>query len=451
MASPPTKLTFYVTRAPPPDAFKRKDKDGSVAVSVSVGVGDLVVHDGPLPLGQTRVTVRRLRPKPLCVGVIDVDALQKGSAIARPFMAPAAAAAATQTQTQTQANAATTRSESEDDAKRRGRAASVNANVPQPSAPGVAVVGVPSNAPARPAPSAPPAPAPAPVPTHAPAPAPASAPPTNAIRRVFRETTPVDRNVAYERGECGLCYGKLYSSPVAVMVAGARRRVCKHYVHVVCAQRLMDLFHVHACPICSTPFSEVVELPNVMLQLDAFWAVVDSNGDGRLSRDELLDVLRATFDVGDLEALAAEVDAKWSAWDASNKGYLTKDDLRRRAADGGTFADWLVQKWPTDRLFRMGSSTEPTPPPLSESTAAEWFRFYDADGSNTLTGDEIFRGVVKTFRLETKPELMRRAWDIVMQTMAMYDADGSGAIDLDEWSGPDGLAKALVGVLSSAP
>ena len=99
--------------------------------------------------------------------------------------------------------------------------------------------------------------------------------------------------------ECSVCFEDLCSEPCAVFFQ-AGRRVCGHTMHLRCANELPS----HECPICRHGFAEVRRLPPISSDPEGWFHAVDVEGDGRLSRSQVTEVLLTQFplDVNRFEA-----------------------------------------------------------------------------------------------------------------------------------------------------
>ena len=88
------------------------------------------------------------------------------------------------------------------------------------------------------------------------------------------------------------------------------------------------------------------------------------------------------------------------------------------------------------------------PIPDIKRFARQWFLHFDEDGGGTLSKGEVTRALIKTFRQPEDPEKYQQLRETVSAIWGMFDDDGSGEIDTDEFTARDGLADTIVATLA---
>ena len=210
--------------------------------------------------------------------------------------------------------------------------------------------------------------------------------------------------------ECSLCFDVLGGSETVVALRNEACHECHHYVHERCADWLLR--DQGDCPVCQRPYTRVVAMPKFEEDRRAWFAAIDRNGDGYVSREEAMSALAATgFDGRGLDDLMT--------------GHLTFEDME----------EFL-------------HSLEPVPegqvlPPLLSSDRSGWFRFWDEDGSGTLEKREIYRALVKTFDLSRDYDAIRTLKETLNTIWNIFDCNKDGALSFDEFVATDGFGETL--------
>lgn len=322
------------------------------------------------------------------------------------------------------------------------------------------------------------------------------------------------RHVFEEHAECSVCFEALCDAPSAVFVltttardgkSTSRKRSCAHFFHLRCA-RCLQSKKFTACPVCRAHFDDVLPVPDPATDPERWFEAVDANGDGRLSPNEVLEVLRAQIPC-DWRAIERHLtrrssgDAKKSLfdrWDPDGDGFIEKKEL---IAPGGLL-EYVIRKFPkrnvdddesSDGVCSFANATNAAAstshlnheswtsfssredPPELAKFPSEWFAFWDTNASGSLDKEEVTRALVKTSRHERefseRGELLHRQkprssttygrdsytrllTDVAAarQIRNVIDAvwpvivsgGNAGAVDKREFLKPDGLAEAIV-------
>jgi Ca2+-binding EF-hand superfamily protein len=244
-------------------------------------------------------------------------------------------------------------------------------------------------------------------------------------------------SVAVEHAECPICFDEMHSRAVAVFKAANGKRTCRHFLHLNCAQSLAAA-HMNTCPVCRAPFATCFEVPNYEKNPQGWFKAVDADGNGKLSRAEVLEILRAICPVDwrRLEARAADL---WQRWDANGDGEISYEEFCH-PRDGllayvkSTFA----------RRGGGGGEADAPPPQLTLSSKKQWFAHFDDDGSGSLEQEEVVRGLIKTFDLRLDLFKLNEMRQTVLAVWPLFDLDGSDSIDMEEFCSRDGLADTII-------
>ena len=239
-------------------------------------------------------------------------------------------------------------------------------------------------------------------------------------------------SVAEEFCECAICFDELYKGESGVFVGADGRRVCQHVFHRECASALAS----KNCPLCRRGFSRVRALPRLLAATDAaalrqWFAAVDTNGDGRLSKAEVLDALFSEVEA-DSRRLRRDVDALWSRWDADGNGFLDEREVAR-------LFEFVSREYcPRARA----------PPPSLDASAASraaFFDHWDEDRNGTLDKEEVTRALLKTFGLAARgAAAVAEMRETIDNVWCIFDPNGDGVIERAEWSMRDGLCDAVL-------
>lgn len=241
--------------------------------------------------------------------------------------------------------------------------------------------------------------------------------------------------VAAEHSECPITFEPLHSAAVGVFVNSADKRVSQHFYSLAAAKEHLRSGNKR-CPMTRRPISSVVEVPDVRVDPEGWFRVVDNDGNGRLSKREIVEALKAQLPI-DFRRLDAEVDDPssefsryWREWDVDGSGSVEQREVEQIAA--------VVE------CAFSGGRTFDQIPDIRQSKD-DWYAYWDEDGSGTLEKEEVVRALVKTFNVNhdlSKVKEIRGTLDMIW---CIFDDDGSGSIDRREFlrSG-DGLADTII-------
>lgn len=326
---------------------------------------------------------------------------------------------------------------------------------------------VPSTAPPPPTRPAPPPTPPDAVPMGiAISPAEAAAPP----RLAFPAAS---STVASKHAECPISFEPLCKGPVGVFLNAAGHRTSPHFFSLEAAQEWVRAGN-GMCPLTRVPVASVLPVPDIRTDPEGWFRAVDINGDGRLSRAEAIECLKAQLPVDNAALDAAAADPSnwmWQTWDVDGSGFIEKAEL---FAPQGLLAS--VQAM----FSQTGRPSEP--PPIADKE--RWYEFWDEEcaptptpsqieprlllasphhprwplstpalssrrsGSGTLEREEVVRALLKTLRLGTDQAKVQQMRQTVEAIWAIFDEDGSDSIDRAELMRPgEGLADTIIATL----
>jgi len=212
------------------------------------------------------------------------------------------------------------------------------------------------------------------------------------------------------------------------------KRSCRHFIHQTCGEYLVlnDLMN---CPYCKIPFVSIATVPSIETDPQTWFRMVDFDGNGQLSKLEVLECLKTFLPTVDVTKVEANIDKFWSMWDKDKSGELSYLEL----CDPKT---GLVQS--VKSKFVKTEEDKP-PPKMSLKNLKIWFEYWDEDGSKSLDKEEIVRALIKTFCVTQDVSKVNEMRQIVEAVWGAFDFDGSGSITLDEFITPrDGLGESLV-------
>jgi len=237
-------------------------------------------------------------------------------------------------------------------------------------------------------------------------------------------------SVAEDYAECSICLEPMHSQPTVVLADEHNKRVCRHYYHADCARTMMSARGGQKCAHCRSSYSALLPVPDVAENPRAWFQVVDMDGDGSLSCEEVGDVLKATLpvDYRKLQRMLPALCAKWSTG-----GCIGYEEMM---GPDGLFC------YARDTL---GGSREAGDVPDIRKFPDAWFHYWDEDESGTLSREQVVRAIVKTFKLKTTLRQIRTVRSMLMVLWPEFDPDLGGCIDKAEFCRPhDGLAQMII-------
>lgn len=253
---------------------------------------------------------------------------------------------------------------------------------------------------------------------------------------------PVEAIVAAQHAECPICFEPLHSAPVGVFVDAGGKRVSMHFFNLNAAQAWLQTGN-GLCPVTRKPIRGTLRIPDLRTDPNGWFDAVDLDGDGRLSRREVISALKAQLPIDNAKLDQAAIDPNhwmWQQWDSDGSGHIERRELLHPQG----LANYVTNVFGRDAA-RVGV-------PSIHSDKEGWFRFWDEDDSGTLEKGEVVRALVKTLcapgeGVDVPPDVrsiqtMRSTIDAIWP---IFDTDGSGSIERLEFLRPaDGLADTII-------
>eukprot|EP01065_Artemidia_motanka_P044808 TRINITY_DN6438_c0_g1_i4.p1 TRINITY_DN6438_c0_g1~~TRINITY_DN6438_c0_g1_i4.p1 ORF type:complete len:310 (+),score=32.11 TRINITY_DN6438_c0_g1_i4:55-930(+) len=240
--------------------------------------------------------------------------------------------------------------------------------------------------------------------------------------------------VAIQYAECPICFEPLCKDTVGVFLDAQGRRVSPHFYRFSAAQSWFK--DNQSCPMTRAAVSSVAAVPRLREDPRSWFQLCDIDGDGKLSRKEVVEALKAQLDL-DVEQLNkfASDDAAWRSWDTDGSGWITLDEI--------TDPSRGLLKFITDRFG--GPSGRGKAIPDIRQDRESWYRYWDQDGNGSLQREEVTRALVKTFGLGENVYKLQSVSDALNAVWPIFDPDGSGSVEKKEFLNPEeGLADTII-------
>mmetsp|Transcript_7634 Transcript_7634/g.8809 ORF Transcript_7634/g.8809 Transcript_7634/m.8809 type:complete len:261 (+) Transcript_7634:63-845(+) len=248
------------------------------------------------------------------------------------------------------------------------------------------------------------------------------------------ETT--EWSLATDHAECVVCFEPLQSEQCCVLVNNTGTRVCQHIFHFTCAEdHKRSLGESPTCAICRRSYSSLKKIPDFQSDPEAWFEIVDLDGDGQLSLKEVTEILKYTTPL-DWKTAESWIRDNWMNWDTDGDGHLSFAEIVR---PGTGLLHCLRDIF--DEIHRGPV------PELDISTLRDWFVYWDEDNSKELDKEEVIRALIKTLSIGHDSERQASVREVVNGTWAMFDSDGNGNVDIDEFILPDGLGETLIATI----
>lgn len=251
-------------------------------------------------------------------------------------------------------------------------------------------------------------------------------------------SNPGNRSAAERHAECPICFEPLHKAPVGVFLDHEGKRVSHHFFRLDAAQKWIQSGN-GMCPLTRAPVHSVLPVPDIRTDPDGWFRAVDLDGDAKLSRFEVVECLKAQLPV-DNEALdSAVADLNhwmWQQWDKDGSGFIERDELLEQQG----LAAYV--------RTAFHSSAGPRDIPSIERDKGKWYDYWDEDDSGSLEQEEVVRALIKTLKLSQDQERVQQMRATVDAIWPIFDSDGSGSIERDEFMLPrDGLADMILATM----
>lgn len=145
---------------------------------------------------------------------------------------------------------------------------------------------------------------------------------------------------------CAICFSPLCSEPCAVLSFRNGRRTCGHYFHLRCTRRMATsstlAWQPPTCPLCRQPYSAWMPIPDIAKQPRAWFEVVDTDGDSKLSETEVVEACAMLLPV-ERERVRVHLHrgspSLWQQWDEASSACVAWDAFR---GPSGSLISWLL-------------------------------------------------------------------------------------------------------------
>jgi len=249
------------------------------------------------------------------------------------------------------------------------------------------------------------------------------------------------RTQAEMQAECPICFEPLCAGKVAVFVGRDGKRVSQHFFNLEAAREWLAS-GTGQCPLTRAPIARVIEVPDIRTDPEGWFSAVDIDGDGRLSRLEVVECLKAQLPIDNAALDAALADSghwMWQQWDTDGSGYIERRELLESQGLAAYVRTAFERARTTDEIPDIGRDKE------------AWYRFWDEDNSGALDKEEVVRALLKTFRMTSDTAQVMQMRQTIEAIWPIFDDDGSGSIERNEFLRPgEGLAdtiRATLGLL----
>lgn len=245
----------------------------------------------------------------------------------------------------------------------------------------------------------------------------------------------IPQSTAVKHAECPICFEPLHHAPVGVFLGRNQRRVSPQFFNLAAAREWLRSGNGF-CPLTRNPITSVLEVPSILEDRDGWFKAVDFDGDGQLSRREVVECLKAQLPVDNNALDKAASDSNhwmWQQWDSDGSGFIERKEL----LDPQGLAAYV-------RTAFKKHNQDSGPPDIKADKIA-WYEFWDEDDSGSLDKEEVVRALLKTLKLTHDQAQVQKMRSAIEAVWCIFDDDGSGSIERDEFLRPgDGLADTII-------
>ena len=247
-----------------------------------------------------------------------------------------------------------------------------------------------------------------------------------------------ERGVAEAHAECPICFESLHKAPVGVFLDGRGKRVSQHFFNLEAARQWLSTGNGH-CPLTRQPIASVLPVPDLRTDPEGWFRAVDVDGNGKLSRKEVVEALKAQLRVDNKALDAAIADPHggfWRQWDKDGSGTIEKEELLAPQGLAHYVRSTFLKRQDTLLI-----------PDIKRDKNA-WYAYWDEDGSGTLEKEEVVRALLKTLNLQSTPAKVLEMRGTIDAIWPVFDPDGSNSIDKAEFLAAEGLANTIIATVS---
>lgn len=224
-----------------------------------------------------------------------------------------------------------------------------------------------------------------------------------------------------------------------MLVNSTGHRTCRHFFHMNCVSSRQS------CPICGIEYEGTQMISNPSEDPVNFFRAIDFDGDGELSKEEVIDIVKATCHIN-WKSFQAEIEGndseRWMQFDQNNDGRITADEF----IGLGGLLDYVLSHYPI-------TSNNPAIPALIPHNINSYNKYFDywdkpengGDGNGSLDRSEIRRAIIKTFR---QWHFNAEGLDDTIEAFnAILDPNNDGKISRDEFLAPNGWGATIAATL----
>ena len=211
---------------------------------------------------------------------------------------------------------------------------------------------------------------------------------------------------------------------------------CAAALLLVLAQGKVAGFSAVPLPDVSTPEDHLISLRT---DPEGWFRAVDVDGNGKLSRKEVVEALKAQLRVDNKALDAAIADPHggfWRQWDKDGSGTIEKSELLAPQGLAHYVRSTFLKRQDTMLI-----------PDIKRDKNA-WYAYWDEDGSGTLEKEEVVRALLKTLNLQSTPAKVLEMRGTIDAIWPVFDPDGSNSIDKAEFLAAEGLANTIIATVS---
>ena len=183
----------------------------------------------------------------------------------------------------------------------------------------------------------------------------------------------------------------------------------------------------------------MLPVPDLRTDPEGWFRAVDVDGNGKLSRKEVVEALKAQLRVDNKALDAAIADPHggfWRQWDKDGSGTIEKSELLAPQGLAHYVRSTFLKRQDTMLI-----------PDIKRDKNA-WYAYWDEDGSGTLEKEEVVRALLKTLNLQSTPAKVLEMRGTIDAIWPVFDPDGSNSIDKAEFLAAEGLANTIIATVS---
>lgn len=252
---------------------------------------------------------------------------------------------------------------------------------------------------------------------------------------------------AERQAECAICFDPLSGSRLAVPANTHGRRKCIHMFHAEC---LRECPKEYGCPLCRASYKNALEVPLLKNQPGEWFKIMDIDRNGLLDSNEFVHAIVAEFPINrnKVERLLPTLLKKHGT--SMGKGLTFQQLFGPKGAWWRFHEDCSVLA----NVVRQANDVEfgrmqKIDCPDIRINKASWFKFWDAEGTQVLSKEDLVRAFVKSFDSSGKSYERRiRIRSVVADAWPKIVKENVDAVTLVQFVRPNGLGDRILENLS---